>query len=146
MLPQNKLLLILPFVLMAWSCTKVHNTKPGPVCEQPQPDPATCSFWQPAIGVSAISGPATATVGQSVLLAVTTTARNGCAAQASVSSLPFGNDISLTGNIFYSGCICTEALMDMSTTYYFTPTQTGIYTFHGETYDGAPVVYTLTVQ
>jgi hypothetical protein len=145
MLSRNKILAIVPLLILALSCTKVHNEPCDPITD-PQPDSTTCSFWQDAIGISAITGPTTAYLGQTIQFSVTATGRNGCAQQAQVMALPFGNDISLSGNIFYQGCICTQALVDLNTTYTFTPSQTGIYTFHAMAYDGTPLTHTLTVQ
>ncbi len=142
---KNKFLAIIPLLILALSCTKVKNTNCDPVVD-PQPDSATCSHWEEAIGISSITGPTTANLGQTVQLTVMVTGRNGCAAISQVSALPFGNNISLTGNIFYQGCICTQALEDVNTTYTFMPSQTGVYTIHAVSYDGTPVSHTITVQ
>lgn len=144
MLSQNKIFLIIPVLILAISCSKTNNNvpPPGPICEQPD----SCSYWNDALGLVSISGPATATVGQPVQFTVIVTGNNGCANTATVSGTASGNNITLTGNVHYSGCICTQALTDVSSTYSFTPTQPGVYLLQGETYEGAPVTHTLTVQ
>jgi hypothetical protein len=117
---------------------------PNPICGQPEPD--SCSYWNNAPGLVSISGPATATTGQRVQFTVMVTGTNGCATTATVSGIATGNNITLSGNVHYIGCMCTQALVDISTTYSFTPTQPGVYQLQGQTYEGTPVTHTLTVQ
>ncbi|MFA6057318.1 MAG: hypothetical protein WC756_03905 [Taibaiella sp.] len=143
MLSRNKIFLVIPMLIFAISCSKKSTQVPDPICEQPVD---SCSYWQDAAGLVSISGPATASVGQQVQFIVVVTGRNGCATSALVNGAPFGNNIALTGNVHYVGCMCTQALVDLSSTYSFTPAQPGIYLLQGETYEGAPVTHTLTVQ
>lgn len=140
----HKIFLVVPVFMLALACNKVNND-PGPNCGQPEPDSTTCASWAPASGLVSISGPATGTVGQTIHLNVVVTGNNGCAQQASVSALPLGNTMALTANVFYRGCICTQALVDLNSTYSFTPAQAGTYTFQGTTYEGAPVTHTVIV-
>lgn len=147
MLSRNKIFLVIPMLILAVSCTKkVTDQRPvsEPINEQPTPD--SCSYWHDAIGLVSISGPATATAGQQVQFTVVVTGTNGCATTATASGVTAGNTITLSGSVHYVGCICTEALADVNSTYSFTPTQPGVYLLQGETYDGIPVTHTLTVQ
>jgi hypothetical protein len=144
MLSRNKIFLIIPVLALAISCTKASNDVPPPTCGQPEPD--TCVYSGPAIGLVSISGPSVANVGQPVQFNVIVTGSNGCAASAEVSGAAVGNNITITGNVHYIGCMCTQALADVNSTYSFTPTQPGVYLLQGETYEGSPVTHTLTVQ
>ncbi|KAA5536946.1 hypothetical protein F0919_04540 [Taibaiella lutea] len=145
MLLQNKSLLIITALALAISCNKIKHSDPvpPPPCVQPED---TCDFWSPSAGLVSISGPATASIGQTVQLIIGVTGNNGCADAAQVSAIATGNSISLTGNVHYHGCICTQALTEETALYNFTPAQAGTYTFHGTTYEGAPVVHTIVVQ
>jgi hypothetical protein len=140
----HKIFLVVPVLVLALSCNK-NNNEPDPNCGQPEPDSTTCAAWAPASGLVSISGPTTGTIGQTIQLTVEVMGNNGCAQQATVSAMPLGNNIALTGSIFYQGCICTQVLTGVNATYNFTPGQAGVYTFHGATYDGVPVVHTVTV-
>lgn len=142
MLSRNKIFLVIPMLIFVISCSKKSTQVPDPINEPVD----SCSYWQDAPGLVSISGPATATVGQQVQFTVVVTGRNGCASSAQVNGAPFGNNIALTGNVHYTGCMCTQALVDINSTYSFTPSQPGIYLLQGETYEGAPVTHTLTVQ
>lgn len=150
MLFQNKIWLIIPVLALAVACnkTKPKIPKPEPCCDimPPPEDSADCSFWHASPGLVSISGPATATLGQPVQLTVAITGTNGCADNAQIAGNTSGNNITLTGNVHYSGCICTQALIEVSNTYTFTPNQTGTYTFNGTTYEGNPVTHTIIVQ
>jgi hypothetical protein len=143
MLSRNKIFLVLPMLIFAVSCAKKSTQVPDPICEQPVD---SCSYWHDAPGLVSISGPTTAIAGQQVQFTVMVTGTSGCATSALVNGAVFGNNIALTGNVHYIGCMCTQALMDISSTYSFTPAQPGIYLLQGETYEGAPVTHTLTVQ
>jgi hypothetical protein len=145
MLSRNKIFLIIPMLLFAIACTK-KTTNQRPVDEQPERDSTACNYWQGAPGLVSISGPTTAITGQQVQFTVVVTGRNGCASAAEVSGIAAGNNITLSGNVHYIGCMCTQALVDINSTYSFTPAQPGIYLLQGETYDGTPVTHTLTVQ
>lgn len=150
MLLKNKILLIVPVLALAVACnkTKPGMPKPEPCCElnPPAEDSTECSFWQASPGLVSISGPATASAGQPVQLTVGITGLNGCADGAQITGNANGNDITFTGNVHYAGCICTQALTEVSNTYSFTPSQAGTYTFHGTTYEGNPVTHTIIVQ
>lgn len=147
MLFHNKTFLIIPMLILAVSCTKKATDKTpltDPIVEQPDSD--SCSYWHDAPGIISISGPATATTGQQVQFTVVVTGTSGCAAAATTSGAIAGNTITLSGSVHYTGCICTQVLTDVNSTYSFTPTQPGVYLLQGETYDGIPVTHTLTVQ
>jgi hypothetical protein len=143
MLSHNKIFLLIPILIVAISCSKKSTQVPDPICEQPVD---SCSYWHDAAGLVSISGPATATAGQPVQFTVLVTGTNGCAVAGITSGVATGNTITLSGNVHYTGCICTQVLSDVSTTYSFTPAQPGVYLLQGETYDGIPVTHTLTVQ
>lgn len=145
MLYRNKYLMIIPVLLLAMSCTKTEPSQPDPICGNPV-DTAECSGWAPSIGLVSITGPATISLGQPITLSVKVTGTNGCAQYATLNGTVNGNSITLAGNIWYSGCICTQALTELDVPYSFTPTQTGNYTFQGTTYEGTSVTHTVSVQ
>lgn len=146
MLYRNKYLMIIPALLLAMSCTKTEPQQPEPVCGTPV-DSTECSGWGPAIGLVSITGPTTVALGQSIILSVTVTGTNGCAQYATLNGTVNNNNITLTGNVWYVGCMCTQALTELNVpSYSFTPTQAGTYTFQGVTYEGAPVTHTVSVQ
>jgi hypothetical protein len=145
MLLQNKSLLIISVLALAISCNKSKHSDPAPPpsCVQPED---TCDSWAPSAGLVSISGPASASIGQTVQLTVGITGSNGCADAAQISAITTGNNIALTGNVHYHGCMCTQALTEETALYNFTATQAGTYTFHGTTYEGTPVIHTIVVQ
>ena len=147
MLIQNKFLLILSAAVLAVSCnkTKPHDPEPPLSCI-PIDLEDSCDSWAASAGLVSITGPSTGTTGQEIQLTVGLTGNNGCADGAQITGNASGNVISLSGNVHYHGCICTQALTEQTGTYNFTPAQPGTYTFQGTTYDGNPVVHTVTVQ
>jgi len=147
MLLKNKFLFTIAVLAITISCNKIkrHDPAPQPPCHPEQPDD-TCDYWMLSQGLTAISGPATASVGQSVQLTVGVSGNSGCADGAQITGYATGNNISLTGNVHYHGCICTAVMTEETGIYHFTPTQAGVYTFQGTNYDGVPVTHTLVVQ
>jgi hypothetical protein len=151
MLLRNKTLFIIPVLILAISCSKTKPKAPesgsGALCNPPPPtDTSNCSAWHYNAGVASISGANTATAGQNVQLTVVMIGNNGCADSANITANTTGNNITLTGNVHYQGCICTQALIEIPYSYTFTPAQTGTYTFHGVTPDGTALTHTILVQ
>lgn len=141
---NKKLFLIVPVVLFALACHKSNNLpNEQPGCEIPELE---CEHTEAAIGISAISGPTTATLGQPLVLTIMATGRNGCAVSAKAAGTPSTTSIALSATICYTGGMCTQALVELATTYTFTPTNAGSYTFHATDYEGNPIQHTVNVQ
>ena len=141
---NKKYLVIVPLVLFALACNKDKPTSPEPpgVCWPVDP----CENIALALGISEISGPSNISLGQAIVLNVMSTGINGCAVSAEITGTPSTTGILLSSSVVYVGCVCTQALTEIASTYTFTPTNAGTYTFHSIDLEGNPIQHTVTVQ
>jgi hypothetical protein len=72
--------------------------------------------------------PATARVGQPVSFDVKFSARNGCGRFHELKDQKSGKTIDIQAIVRYKGCVCTDAMKNLSAPYTFTPSEAGTYT------------------
>lgn len=94
--------------------------------------------------VNDVTGPETATIGETVTLSVNFYSGNGCYKSSRFAeSVSFPKEVSVMG--YYEGCICTEIAELITKPYAFTPSETGEYEFKFKSTDGSFIVKTILV-
>lgn len=96
--------------------------------------------------VDAINAPTTGIVNQNVVVPITFTVGNGCGGLGYISETNVGNVKILKLFAKYEGCICTQALVSIATSYNFTPTSAGTQIIKIEQTDGSFLTSTITIQ
>jgi hypothetical protein len=96
--------------------------------------------------VTSVSGPQTAAVNEQVTLTVNFYAVNGCGAFHSIADSRSQNTITVNVKVAYSGCVCTDIILEMQEEYVFTGSQPGVYTivFNNKVLDD--ITHTITIN
>lgn len=111
---MTRLLFIFAFFLFsAFSCSKEETT--------------VIPAEQPA-RVTKVYAPTYGSVGEKISLAVTFTVNNGCGRFSHLQEDKSDNTHTIRVYPKYVGEVCTEALVNLTTIYTFTPAQKGTYT------------------
>lgn len=90
------------------------------LCGTPEP----CISYNHAFVVSTIV-PTTAIVNIPIQIPITFSINNGCGSFGNITETNIANAKTLTVNAKYTGCVCTQVMGEVQTTYNFTPTTTG---------------------
>jgi hypothetical protein len=101
------------FLLTAFRCSKEEDM--GPI-------------EYPAY-ISSVYAPATGSVGEPITLDITFTVVNSCGQFGRLATEAHGDTHLIMVYPKYEGQVCAQALKDLITSYTFTPTRKGIYTF-----------------
>jgi len=96
--------------------------------------------------VTQVTGPNTVLVNQETDFTVEFHTTNGCGKFENLESTSNGNVITLSVVAKYSGCICTDVILQGETTYKFKPTQGGIYYLKFVQPDNTHFIDTVTVN
>lgn len=100
---------------------------------------------QPA-PIYAVDAPASASVNEPVAVTIGFTVTNGCGRFGHLEAEKEGNMLTILVYPDYEGEICTQALINLTTTYTFTPTQKGTYTLRFWQEDNKYLHKTITVN
>lgn len=100
---------------------------------------------QPA-PVYAVDAPASASVNEQVTVAIKFTVINGCGRFGHLEAEKDGAVYTILVYPRYEGEICSQALVNLTTTYTFTPTQKGTYTLRFWQEDNKYLNKTITVK
>ncbi|QOG04803.1 hypothetical protein [Flavobacterium sp. MDT1-60] len=71
---------------------------------------------------------------------------NGCGGFSAITETNSGNTKTITVKAKYEGCLCTQSIGNIQTTYNFTSTTTGIHTIKFLQPDGKFLTYSITIQ
>lgn len=104
-----------------------------------------CLSYQNAAIISA-TVPATGNVNQIIPIEISFVIINGCGAFGSITETNSGNTKTLTIKAKYEGCLCTQNIGTVKTTYNFTATTTGTHTLKFLQPNGDFLTYTINIQ
>ena len=105
----------------------------------------TCISYEHAPVISALV-PAIGNLNQTIPIDITFSIYNGCGGFGNITETDLGNTKTLTVNAKYEGCVCTQVMGEVQTTYNFTPTTTGIHTLQFLQPNGEYLTYSITIQ
>jgi hypothetical protein len=106
--------------------------------------PDSCTNYNHAFVINA-TVPTTAIVNIPIQIPITFSINNGCGGFGNIVETNFGNIKTLTVNAKYVGCVCTQVMGEITTSYNFTPTTTGIQIIKIAQPDGTFLNYNINV-
>lgn len=109
-------------------------------CGTPEP----CTTFNHAMVLSA-TVPINGIVNNPIQIQITFSINNGCGGFGNIIQTNVGNTKTLTVNAKYSGCICTQVMGEIPTTFNFTPTTTGIQIIKIAQPDGSFLTYNINI-
>jgi hypothetical protein len=109
-------------------------------CGTPEP----CTTFNHALVLSA-TVPINGIVNNPIQIQITFSINNGCGGFGNITQTNVANTKTLTVNAKYSGCICTQVMGEIPTTFNFTPTTTGIQIIKIAQPDGSFLTYNVNI-
>lgn len=105
----------------------------------------TCLSFQQATVLSA-NVPVAGAANQPIAIPIRFDVINGCGEAGNFTLSQDGNTHTITVNAKYEGCVCTQAIRTIETTYLFTATTTGEHTIRFLQPDGQFLTYSIHIQ
>lgn len=96
--------------------------------------------------ITNVEGPATAKVGEELLIKVTLQGMNGCAVSGGFEESVNGNIRTIAGKVYYQGSVCTQAIVSVVANYSFKASIAGTYELRFLKADKSFITHTVTVQ
>ncbi len=90
--------------------------------------------------------PASGIINQNIPIDITFEIINGCGAFGNIVETISGTTTTLVVNAKYEGCICTQVMGELNTTYNFIPTATGVNTIKIQQPNGQFLSYSIVIQ
>lgn len=104
-----------------------------------------CISYEQAPVLSA-NVPSSGNVNQVIPIPVVFVVHNGCGGFDSITETSSGNTKTIIVKAKYEGCLCTQSIGNIQTTYNFTATTTGIHTIKFLKADGNFLTYSISIQ
>jgi hypothetical protein len=132
---MKKLLALCIIMVLSYSCTKDNEESLD----------EKCISHEQAYIISA-NVPVNGIVNQTIPINISFSVYNGCGSFENFTETNTGNTKTIRVNALYEGCICTQAIETIQTTYNFTPTTTGMHTLNFSQPNGDVLTYTIDIQ